>query len=400
MKTTSPIIIQLLGNFSISYNDVSLNTNNLSNQLCNLISFLIINRGKSVSQESTIDAIWPEGVNNPAAALKNLVYRFRKLSEEEGFEFSRNFIISTKGNYILNPNLEYDIDIDTFVTLCKQYEQCEDSAKKATFLRKSIDCYKGDLLSTLNQKTWITPISVRYNNVYFQNLYELLDYYENAKDYEAMKIVAQQGIAVNLFEEEAHRYYLLALSNLHCQQQAINHYIYISDLFFKDLGVKLSPQTRTLYNEIAKTTQTNSTDISALKNDLNEDPDDISEAFYCELEVFKQVYRFEARSAARTGTSIFIGLFTINGASNKEPEKSARDKAMNHLHQTIRESLRKSDIFSRCSPNQYVLMLPMINFENGMVVLSRIDKKFKSTFHSKKVTLSHNLQPLDLSLFL
>lgn len=396
MKKTFPVNIKLLGDFSIEYNGVVLNTNNLSKQICNLIAFLIMNRGKSFAQETTIEAIWPEGVNNPVSALKNLVYRFRKQSEQIGFEIALDLIISSKESYILNPKYEYNLDVDTFAKLCTDGANTNDIVLKASILKEAVAMYKGDLLVTLNQKTWTMPISVHYNNMFLTNLYELLDICDVLKDYETMKVAAEHGISINTFEEKIHRHYMVALSKLSQQQQAINHYLYISELFFSELGVKLTAETREAFTKIAQASKVTTTDIVSLKNYLNEKTQDVVGATYCELEVFKQVYRFEARSAARSGNSIFIGMFTLAGIKGEAPEKNIRDKAMTHLHAMISDSLRKSDIFSRCSASQYVVMLSMINFENSTIVLDRIEKAFKTTFHSRKISIYYNLQPLDI----
>ena len=67
---------------------------------------------------------------------------------------------------------------------------------------------------------------------------------------------------------------------------------------------------------------------------------------------------------------------------------------MEILYRCIMDSLRRSDVFSRCSASQYVLMLSPLTYEDGQVVLTRIEKNFKHQCHSRRVTLVRNLQPL------
>lgn len=387
--------IGLLGDFSITDDKVELTYENLSSQLCNLLAFLIVNRDKPVSQAAIIDALWPEGINNLSAALKNLVYRFRKTGEKLQFSSAKNLIISAGGSYRLNGELPLKIDTESFSQFFVYAESQSDELARSQALREAVDCFEGDFLDNLDEKGWIIPIKQHYHNLYFRAVYALLEIYRQTNNFDDMYKIAKRATEIDEFEEEAHKYVIYALAKQGNQQQAITLYGHVSELFYRELGVELSPSFRLLYNEISKSGKSENTDIIQLKNELNENPSEITSAFYCELEVFKQLYRFEARSAVRNGSSIFIGMFTINSSDEQTLEKPLRERALSHLHQTIRESLRKGDVFSRCSSNQYVLMLPMINFENGMMVLERIEKRFKSTFHSKKIILSHNLQQLD-----
>ena len=395
LNTEDKIKIKLFGSFSLSCGQSEITGDNLSNQLCNLVGFLIVNRDKQVSQDAIIDALWPDEVSNPAAALKNLVYRFRKLSTELGFPYAKNFIVSSGGSYHINNELSIEVDIESFSDFCAQSEDQNDKLSRAEFLREAVDCYGGDFMSSIGYKTWIVSISQHYHALYFKTVYSLLDIYAQSENFSAMNTVAKKAADLDVFEENAHKYIIYSLYRLGNQQQAINHYSYVSELFYRELDVELSSGTRKLYTEISKASRTSNIDIKTLKAELNETPDDINSAFYCELEVFKQIYRFEARSALRNGSSIFIGLFTLIGGDDDDLDKTARDRAMEHLHLTIRESLRKGDVFARCSPAQYVLMLPMINYENGLMVLNRIDKRFRATFHSRKVAITTSLQPLD-----
>ncbi|MEG1781814.1 MAG: BTAD domain-containing putative transcriptional regulator [Oscillospiraceae bacterium] len=396
LSTHLPIKIKLFGSFSITVGDTVITNDDLSNQLCNLIGFLVINRDKVISQDAIIDALWTEDISNPAAALKNLVYRFRKVTDKLNFPCWKDFIVFSGGSYHINNDLPMTVDVEKFELYCKTSDSQLDNLTRSELLRDAVECYDGDFMSSIGYKSWVVSVSQHYHSMYLKTVYKLLDMYDKCENYSALYNVAKRATDIDAFDETAHKYIIYALYKQGNQQQAINHFNYVGELFYKELGVELSDGTRKLYAEISKTSHSGSMNIKDLKKDLNESRDSINSAFYCELEVFKQLYRFEARSALRNGSSIFIGLFSIISADNEEqPEKAVRERAMEHLHLTIRESLRKGDAFTRCSPLQYALMLPMINYENSMMVLNRIDKRFRATFHSRKVILTSALQSLD-----
>ncbi|WP_418704264.1 BTAD domain-containing putative transcriptional regulator, partial [Anaerotruncus massiliensis (ex Liu et al. 2021)] len=206
--------------------------------------------------------------------------------------------------------------------------------------------------------------------------------------------IAQKAIIIDQFEERAHITLIDAMIHQGKQQQALSHYNYVTDLFYRELGVSPSEPLRNLYREISKTVNSVETDLQVIKEDLNES-NLVKGAYYCEYEVFKNMYRVEARSAARTGQSIFIGLLTVTDMHDGVPEIKLLGKTMKQLLETIRNSLRKGDIVSRFSATQYVLMLPTVTFENGSMVLDRIVKRFRAEHPSKLVKIHSKLLPLD-----
>jgi hypothetical protein len=79
-------------------------------------------------------------------------------------------------------------------------------------------------------------------------------------------------------------------------------------------------------------------------------------AFYCEYEVFRNVYRIEARAAARTGDSNYLCLFTVSEKKSAEVDRKRMNRVMEHLRSAISLSLRRGDVFSRYSVMQYIVL--------------------------------------------
>lgn len=389
--------IHLLGDLSISQDDVEVTYSDLSSQICTLVAFLVVNRNKIVNIDTISEVLWPDGVSNPGAALKNLVYRMRKIFEDKKLAAARDLIISSQGSYRLNPSLSYIVDIELltqFASEAKVQTKDEDRKKYYTL---AISCYSGEFLSCISHSEWSFTMERQYHSIYFKSVYSLLEIYHREENYEDMVVCAKQATYVDKFEENAYRYLMLALAKLGRSVEAISLYRHVRDMFFKELGVELSADTRNIFNEISKSAKVKNTDIISLSDELKET--NVNDALYCEFEVFKQIYRFGARSAVRTGDSIFIGLMTVESTGKQPLDKELQENAMHQLSLSIRNSLRKGDVYSRCSPSQYVIMLSMINFENGLKVLNRVKKAFKSEFHSRKVVVIENVKPVELSFW-
>ncbi|MEG1801675.1 MAG: hypothetical protein RR273_06820, partial [Oscillospiraceae bacterium] len=106
------IYIKMLGAFEISCGDSYLTSGDMSGQLCALLGYLVCH--KTATMDSITEAIWPEGVANPPAALKNLVYRMRKVLADSGFHFAKELLVSSQGTYKINSELNIVLDTEMF----------------------------------------------------------------------------------------------------------------------------------------------------------------------------------------------------------------------------------------------------------------------------------------------
>ena len=390
------IHIKMLGEFQVVVNDTVVGDSARSNQIWNLLQYLVAFRRKVITQEELIDAMWEDGTGDPVGALKNRVYRIRNLFAETGVPGAREVIRFSAGSYCWNNSLPCEVDTEQFEALCEKAAQPGLALEEQiTLYRRAVDLYGGDFLPAANFMAWVVPLSRHYHSLYFKSVEQLLALYDKQHDYEEMYEVAHRAVSIDRFEETPHKYMLISLMGQGRQQQALMHYNYISELFYREMGVGLSDNLRELYQQISRTVQTGCTDLDLLREQMKEDPAEINGAFYCEYEVFKDLYRIEARAAGRRGSSIYLGLLGVANVKHQcELPKELLERAMSALHHCITASLRRGDVFSRCSASQYVLMLSPVTYEDGQLVLTRIERNFKKTYHSRKVELVNNLQPL------
>ena len=196
------------------------------------------------------------------------------------------------------------------------------------------------------------------------------------------------------FEESIHEALIHAWVMQGSFQKALEHYEYVNKLLYQELGVKPSNRLRSIYRDIIKTVSHVETDMDIIKEDLRETIL-ASNSFYCEYEVFKNIYRLEARSAARTGRSAFLALLTVSTQDQQIPDQKLLNLGMESLLNTICESLRRNDVVSRFSATQYVVMLMSLTYESGQTVLNRIITKFRKNYPHIPLLIHSNLQPLD-----
>ena len=392
------ITISLFGGFRISARDVSIHDSaTRTHQLWHLIEYLIAMRHQTVTQDELIEALWPGGdIENPVNALKNLVYRLRTSFSHQGFPFAKDIIVYRKGNYHWNNALPCTVDAELFEHHCHLASNTSSPvAERIWHYGTALSLYSGDYLSTARYESWVIPIAAYYRGLYFRCVYAIVDLLTRENRFADIEGIAQKALDIDQFEENIHITLLNALVQQGKNAQALAHYSFVNDLFFRELGVKPSDAMHKLFQDISKTVHTFEADISAIQEELRESTANEG-AFYCEYEVFKNMYRLEARTAARSGKAIFIGLITVSNESKNIPmDLQAQSKAMDGLFAIIRGSLRKGDVYARFSVSQYVLMLPSLTYEDSVMVMQRIIKKHKQIHRTKGIALQYKVQPLN-----
>ncbi|MCL2817105.1 MAG: hypothetical protein FWD39_01795, partial [Clostridiales bacterium] len=187
------------------------------------------------------------------------------------------------------------------------------------------------------------------------------------------------------FEEAIHEKIIRAYIASGETHKALEHYNYVTNLFYRELGVKISPEIRALYQgiQIINDAELN---IAAVKKTLTECPDTNS-PYICEYEVFKNIYRLESRHLIRSGKSVYVLLASVSYENGSVPKPPVLTGSMDRLLKSITYSLRRSDVVARFSQSQYIIMLRSLTYENGLDVIGRINRTFKKNNNNPRIKI-------------
>lgn len=388
--------VNLLGGFDAKLDGMPLFKHaERSRQVINLFAYLLLNRFEQISQERLIESLWPdEKSDDPANALKNLVYRLRRVLSNHVNLDGNNCIVIKNGTYAWNTEIPCIIDAEGMENWWKKASiESLPACTRIEYYNKAISLYKGRFMADFFFDGWGAPISSYYQSLYMNCVCEALALMEKERRFEDIIVLCEAAITMEPYEEILHEYLLKSLISLNKKNKALNHYNAISKKFYKDLGVKLCDSIRCLHKELIKDLKSVETDISAIKGAMKgSDYEADNGAFLCDFEIFKHFYRLELRSAERAGQSVFLCLFTMS--STKEiTGKSVIINAMEKLQDVIISSLRKGDVVSRFSPMQFILMLPT-SYENGEKIIERIMIRFNKEFKNPLIKIDANLEPI------
>lgn len=397
MTKKEPILqIAMLGGFRYESAGASLTEPlNRSKKMITLLAYLILHSNESVSYSQLIDILWSNSnIQAPAGALKTLLYRLRNAMKSNELPHFQDCILSPKGSYAWNTRIPCEVDVFEFEKLCRSASAPSiPEEEQISLLIAALQLYKGEFLPECALMEWVVPLHTYYRSLFLRSAHRLVHLLYRREDYIGTIDVCRRALAVDPLDEALHVALLESLLAQSKHQDALVHYDYVTNLYYRELGITPSDAIRNLYRKINNTQNDMQTDLNIIQRDLQESGQ-ISQAFFCEYEFFKKFYRLEARSAARNGSYVYMALLSLSDRKAKHISVKKLDLEMTRVLEVILGSLRKGDVVSRYSSAQYVLMLPMNQQKNGELVMDRIVGNFYRKYPKSSDILQYKIQPL------
>ena len=389
--------VRALGRFEI-YVDDQLVSGQIgrSKKLKHLAEYLILNHHRAVPNDEIIEALWPnEESKNPRNALKILVHRLRTTLAAGGAPQDMEFIIARQRSCRWNPALDCIYDFEHFEALCTAGLSGRASEETARVrLLDACKMYHGRFMSDASGEVWVSAPEIRMHTYYLRAVNRLIEILHARGQFDLIIQLCRQALTIDQMDENINRQLIFALAESGRNQEAIQHYNQITELYYSQLGVQPSEELRGLYHRIAAVERKVGADIDSTSADLRES-DAQPGAFVCPYEIFKDIYRLQARSLARYGGRAFVALLTVTDNRVCQPESKTLAKVMERLMESARLSLRRGDMIARYSPAQLVILLPTVTYDMGQMVCERLTRNFKRENPSMNVAISYNLRPME-----
>ena len=219
-----------------------------------ILCFIASRRHRRAAKDTIIDTFW--GETDPEIVEKNFhptVSHIRKaLNRNQALK--QNFIVYRDGDYQLNPELSYRIDVEEFDRLVTQgdnsrrsrrLEDCVDAYEKAVSL------YRGDFLQG-SYDPWVDEQRAYYKEQYLHLLEMLAGFAQKDSEWTRSLQLAQQILHEDQFREDIHCLIMKAHVNLGNRGAAKDQYEVLRRLLERELGVEPGPETRKIYRELLK----------------------------------------------------------------------------------------------------------------------------------------------------
>jgi len=399
--SNAKIKIKMFGNFEILVNgNVVLTQLRQAKKTSQFLEYLILKKDRAVPHEELLEMFWSDKENrNPATALRTLLHRYRSLVEQSNLPELEDSILTARGAYQWNSNLDCEIDVFEFERLCQEARTPGMSNRECIerYLQM-LQIYTGPMLTNSAEEMWVVPKSVYYHDLFLESVFTLLDLLKVEEEYDVIVQVCRKAMDVDMFDERLHLELMMALVKTGKKREALSQYYFATDLHYKQLGIQPSGEIRAVYKLIVQADQEMEADVEKVQNMLEEDKDGHG-AFVCEYEIFKEIYQLQRRMLERYNGTMFLALLTISNTYEQRFDNLVLDNIMKQLLHVSQTNLRRGDTISRYSVMQYVILLPSVTYETGRLVLDRIKKAFYNEYVKSSVVLTYKLRPLCINKY-
>ena len=386
--------ITMFGPISLQTQTSQISENdNRTKKIWLLLSYLICQKGRVVSQQKLVELLWGEepASSNPENALRITFHRLRSLLNQLWPTAGRDLILHKDNGYTWNEAYPLTLDYERFESLLAQH--FEDADRRLSALEEALALYQGDFLEKQSSETWVIPITTHFHNLYIQAAMEAVQLLSQQKRHQDAVAVCQKAILTEPYHEPLHQLLIREFAALEDSERASEVYHGLCKRLFDDFGIRPSEETRQVYRSVAHSLSEKSLAMDEVLEHLQE-PASESGAMRCDYDYFKVLCFAQSRSLARSGQIAHILLLSVSSGNDVPLAKATQSRIMHQLGEQIRTNLRRGDIFSQCSISQYIVLLPQANYENSCMVCRRIIGAFNRRHPHVTAKLHYMVQPL------
>lgn len=393
MSAENPIIkVSSFGGFSIYVEGAQEGVTDAkghSKKLWSLMQYLIFSGRDSIPSRELIELLWPGEGNaaDPISSLRLLVHRARaelnKLAPYKGSEL----IICHNECYYWNRSFPLELDTAAF----EEHSLGARSGspdEKLRHMLAAIDIYKGRFMPKAAHYPWVQRLANQYHAQYVSLCLRACEILRRAGRREEIMRVCLSALAIDPTRQELHKIYMETLAASGRVPEALAHYARAVALL-KAEGKTAEEELENTYKTLSGNINPEVGNIADIRGGIEET--DMYGAFFCDYELFKNIYRLKARETQRSGEKLTLMLFTVMPHTNASVSASG---VMERIKELLFSSLRKEDIFSRYSVSQFLILLQGCSEADSAVVFDRINKRFVETEGDAEFSVHTSVLPM------
>lgn len=206
-----------------------------------LIAYLLENRGRAVSREELLNALWPDDMPaNAVAMLHNMIYNLRRELSVYGLE---NVISYKNRSYTVDMSMLREADAD-ILAVCR----CVDSGDTGALLahEAAAENYWGRFLGSFDS-LWAREKKEYYDRCYINACMMLSEHYRASGEYERELIFLKNALRLDPYSEQLVHDILVCCAALGKPDKVNRYYEEYSARLDADFGTRPSKWLRSKY---------------------------------------------------------------------------------------------------------------------------------------------------------
>lgn len=380
------LTVHMLGEFWLDLDGKRLDLpGNIFSKTMNLFVLMLLYGDEGIARRRVLELLYSEEDGGNSGRLRTVAFRLKRQLIAAGL-MTETDSFNEKGVFRWKPEgLEIRVDArifkETAVSALKKsrketVEKTEN--EQAKLLAQACGLYEGELLIDMTAELWVAENQAYYQGLYFQCVRRYLKHLAESRQYEQMLVTAREAARIYSYEE----WYIAeldALTGMGRWEEALEEAEAFIRILMDKMGVHPSEELMEKIRQINLRIKGSSQDLSEIRDRFRE-PEYKEGGFYCNFSAFVWIYRHEMRRIEKEGQFHYLLLCSITGKSGEVLQEDQEDfqSAVADLGEVIRTSLRRIDIYTRYSKNQYLLLLLELMQGDCSAIISRIENRYRT----------------------
>ncbi len=243
--TPNSILLRGLGPIHISFNGTSVDDVKWRSLKARDLLVYLVYAGEPVSKEKIIADLWPE--SGRSGSFHTVLYYLRQTLKQIGAK--ENLVQYVNGRYSLTAGSFFADWLQFEALINKAMDQETLTEQGVQWLEDATAIYRGDLLQELDYP-WLAEGAERYRQLWVRARLQLAHHYIQEKQHSKALTHVQTVSRADPLLEEAYCLAMLAYFALGDGPSIKRQYQSLQRVLEKELGVKPSSETETLYNHL------------------------------------------------------------------------------------------------------------------------------------------------------
>lgn len=375
---------KFLGSFSLDFNGQRLWLKGSPQKKSMQLLMALLKAGaEGATRQQLLEVVWKEG-GDPQKEKSNLnqhLYYLRQLIHESHFPEGK-YIIVQKPRYYFTEDYEIHSDTEQLDQILEEIRNAEAAGEDTLeLLRQFCRGYTGEFLPMLNGEEWVVEKSAYYQKQYFSCLSRLCGRLKEMGEYQEMLELCTVASQIHPYDEwQAVQIDCLVAMNRY--KDALKVYEDAAEFFYEDLGVSSLNRTIARYRNTEGRLHYLSSALAGIRKGLNEE-ERLWGAYCCSYPSFVDVYRIVVRMQERTGIGSLLMVCTLDIVSSGENTEIW----MERFRQFMAGSIRNGDVYTRYSPNQFLVLLMQAEEKDVENIEERLKNGWKMIDQAGKTKL-------------
>ncbi len=237
------MIIQSFGKAQVHLNNKLVSNSDWQTQTSRDMFFLFLAHPEGLTKEQVGLYFWPDATPDELKLrFKNTLYRLRRA-------VGRQTIMLQDDYYQFNWSLDYEYDVESFMTAVEQSKKAKDTREKINYLKTAVENYKGEYLSEI-EEIWAITDRQRYYQTYLDSLMKLATMFMERKAYKTALRFCYQALTEDACLEDAHRLAMRIHAATGNRAAIVRQYERCRMALVKEINAPPSQQTRELYETL------------------------------------------------------------------------------------------------------------------------------------------------------